>query len=659
MPMTKPTSEQVTFLAAGAGASQRTVLDKLRDVVSVKDFGAVGDGVADDTAAIQAAITALGANGGVVNLSPGTYRITSRINMNTRCILRGVGGGETTGAIGAVVVLKAATMTTEAILISSACCRIENIVVSGEAGNTGNGITIQGNAGGVSNCAVSTMGGIGIRIGEDSGSINCNSWSLRDVTCRNNGSHGIYIHSSSNNANAGVAVRVNCSNNSGDGIRNKLADKNTYVGCLTESNTGYGWHFLNDSNHIAANTVIGGDTEGNTAGNVFVNTHSWYNTFINPGILEDTATFTKNTTVINPAYGRNRFVSGGTEEWFSNGPVGGSGAADTTEYMSVYDQSAERVRFGYVVKDTVIQGLVPSQFMHDNYGACMASRAVNYGSCRFAAGIGPAIRGGFYGLDGTFWIGPGPTNSNALHVFFQSNIASGWNAAAAGAYIGKDSTTSRSINAAGTLNASGTDYAEYMFKADPSVTIPKGAICGVDINGKLTTRFADSITFVVKSTNPSYVGGDTWATESVIGKAPESPVPPRPFAKEPRKETADNPHTELEIQAFVQEHDEWGSAEAFRWEMDLRAFEEAQREYAARVEAERVKVDRIAFSGQVPVNVTSAGVGDYIVPQAAGAGIVGVAVPESAITFSQYRSAVGRVISIGADGRPNIIVKVA
>ena len=41
------------YVPAGSGAVQTTVQAKLRETVSVKDFGAVGNGVADDTAAIQ------------------------------------------------------------------------------------------------------------------------------------------------------------------------------------------------------------------------------------------------------------------------------------------------------------------------------------------------------------------------------------------------------------------------------------------------------------------------------------------------------------------------------------------------------------------------------------------------------------------------------
>ena len=60
------------FIQAGSGAVQRTVESKLQDVVSVKDFGAVGDGVADDTAAFN---LFLSAGGGFV--PSGTYSITS------------------------------------------------------------------------------------------------------------------------------------------------------------------------------------------------------------------------------------------------------------------------------------------------------------------------------------------------------------------------------------------------------------------------------------------------------------------------------------------------------------------------------------------------------------------------------------------------------
>jgi hypothetical protein len=47
-------SSGVGYIAAGTGAVATTVQTKLRESVSIKDFGAVGDGVTDDTAAVTA-----------------------------------------------------------------------------------------------------------------------------------------------------------------------------------------------------------------------------------------------------------------------------------------------------------------------------------------------------------------------------------------------------------------------------------------------------------------------------------------------------------------------------------------------------------------------------------------------------------------------------
>lgn len=75
MAMTRPISEQVKFTQGGAGAVERLARDKLRETISVKDFGAVGDGVTDDTAAVQAALN----TGLWVRVPPGKYRITSTL----------------------------------------------------------------------------------------------------------------------------------------------------------------------------------------------------------------------------------------------------------------------------------------------------------------------------------------------------------------------------------------------------------------------------------------------------------------------------------------------------------------------------------------------------------------------------------------------------
>ncbi|MCG5240118.1 glycosyl hydrolase family 28-related protein [Azospirillum doebereinerae] len=76
-----------TYVPPGTGAVSRPVRDKLSDVVSVKDFGAVGDGVVDDTVAIQAALTSAKA----VHVPPGTYRITNTLTLAYGKTLSGTG----------------------------------------------------------------------------------------------------------------------------------------------------------------------------------------------------------------------------------------------------------------------------------------------------------------------------------------------------------------------------------------------------------------------------------------------------------------------------------------------------------------------------------------------------------------------------------------
>jgi hypothetical protein len=160
-----------------------------------------------------------------------------------------------------------------------------------------------------------------------------------------------------------------------------------------------------------------------------------------------------------------------------------------------------------------------------------------------------------------------------------------------GMRIGQVGATGRSINAGGTINASGADYAEYMTKAVTDI-IEKGDIVGVNSNGMLTNIFNDAISFVVKSTDPSYVGADKWG-------------------------------------------------------VNLEGEE---------LEKARQKVDRIAFSGQVPCNVFNANVGDYIIPINVNGKIKGQAISNP--TFEQYQKSVGKVWKIMDDGRAWIAIKI-
>jgi hypothetical protein len=81
------TAALVTYTQGGTGAVTYTVQSKLRQYVSVKDFGAVGDGTTDDTAAIQAALNAAPS----VLLPAGTYKVSAQLNLNANNTLFGDG----------------------------------------------------------------------------------------------------------------------------------------------------------------------------------------------------------------------------------------------------------------------------------------------------------------------------------------------------------------------------------------------------------------------------------------------------------------------------------------------------------------------------------------------------------------------------------------
>lgn len=83
-------SANLTFLQSGTGAVSRSVQAKLRDIYSVKDFGAIGDGVANDTAAVQLAITAMPSTGGMLYFPAGIY-LVSTLAINKQMLIQGAG----------------------------------------------------------------------------------------------------------------------------------------------------------------------------------------------------------------------------------------------------------------------------------------------------------------------------------------------------------------------------------------------------------------------------------------------------------------------------------------------------------------------------------------------------------------------------------------
>jgi len=407
-----------------------------------------------------------------------------------------------------------------------------------------------------------------------------------------------------------------------------LGNTTTTVGNLTVSNViinglsgggANGVVYINSSNVATANaSVLALDGNGNLG--LGVTPSAWGSgshamQIIRGGFWHDgSAYFSMNSNAYyngsnwiyinsSSAYASNYAQVNGAHEWFT-APTGTSG--NTVSFT----QAMTLTNSGYL--------------QVGNYGS-FPSNHVLYNPNATAAGNTIVTFASYNGGYGQY------------HQFFYADTAS-WNSANAAYKIGSVNATSRSINASGSVNINGLDYAEYMIKGG-NFTINKGDICGIDANGKLTNVFATAISFVVKSTNPGLVGGDTWGTDTALGLT--QPVKPT----EPKR-------AENESDA------DWATSEA-NYQTALATYNTELETFNTALETARQMVDRIAFSGQVPVNVTGATAGQYIVPVANQDGSIGgQAVSESAMTLQQYMQSVGKVISV-VGNVTTIIVKVA
>lgn len=142
-----PANDDIIQRKAGVWTNRTLAQIKadLAIVNDVKNFLAVGNGIADDTAALQAAIDSLGSAGGTVYLPPGSYLLNGAnpLNLTAPVNLQGAGHGSTK------IIIGSSFTGSSAITISSDDCMIQGVQIRGDSSTTTSnpachGVTVTG-----------------------------------------------------------------------------------------------------------------------------------------------------------------------------------------------------------------------------------------------------------------------------------------------------------------------------------------------------------------------------------------------------------------------------------------------------------------------------------------------------------------------------------
>ena len=227
-------SSTVGYTQGGSGAVATTVQAKLRQTVSVKDFGAVGDGTTDDTTAMQ---NAFSSGASVVYIPAGTYLISTKLTFS--CNIYGDGVTSIIKTSGNITALESTT--------SYGFIKSIKITSNGGGSTNNHGLVLKYCSRSlIDSVWVISMGGHGIWIDSTSG--NNNLLNLSNVQSVSNGINGIYIYGGVDN-NAMTFENIDVRSNAGSGIVFNGTSPSVIAGNFlnsvsAQSNTVYGVAFL-------------------------------------------------------------------------------------------------------------------------------------------------------------------------------------------------------------------------------------------------------------------------------------------------------------------------------------------------------------------------------------------------------------------------------
>lgn len=277
----------VTYTSSGTGAVQTTVQAKLRQYVSVKDFGATGNGTTNDAVAIQAAINSL-TSGGTVFFPAGTYLVTSQIVVADKVSLQGTGYATESGTgaanRGASCILRGFVGSDATVALNGYGSGMDMLDVDGNLQGTGDGVQVWGTRVHIGTLSTRNNGGDGLRIGKTEAgpsTVNCNFWKVDYlITCGNtkngfridqtNTSTSLSYPLGASDCNGGFCGLIDARSNGEDGLQLGNCNDNVFANVGAQFSGGIGIHFKTDGTNSGprCNTILSNDSEANTGNDI-------------------------------------------------------------------------------------------------------------------------------------------------------------------------------------------------------------------------------------------------------------------------------------------------------------------------------------------------------------------------------------------------------